>query len=250
MRGSIVVGLLLVSLAPVVAQGQTCLGLPSFARVPAHLSASVSSGDDLTHLGGRLSWGSSAVGPFASVEAALVDVDGIDETAFSVGGAVGLQIAAKGPNGAGNNGGGKARGTTRSRSRSANQGSSGVQPMQWCPMMSVDYQSGPNFDILGESFDMSALTVGAGAHLGMPIEAGTNLQLIPTGGLGLAYTKVSADFGPMGGSESDVYGVMTLGVGILMNQTISVKPFVGIPIGLDGADSRVGIMASFGLGQR
>jgi len=245
MRGSIVVGLLLVSLSPVVAQGQTCLGLPSFARVPAHLSASVSSGDDITHLGGRLSWGSSALGPFASVEAALVDVDGIDETAFSVGGAVGLQIAAKGPNG---NGAGK--GANRARPRSANQQSSSVRPMQWCPMMSVDYQSGPNFDILGESFDMSALTVGAGASLGLPIEASPNLQLIPTGGFGLAYTKVSADFGPMGGSESDIYGVLSLGVGILMNETISVKPFLGIPIGLDGADSRVGIMASFGLGQR
>ncbi len=244
MRRSMALGLML-AMVPAVAQSQTCLGLPSFSRVPAHLSATISSGDDLTQLGGRLAFGGSSVGPFASVEAALVDIDGIDESAFSVGGAFGFQIAPSSPNRP--NGGG----ATRARPRATNQQSTNVRPMQWCPLASVDYQSGPSFDILGQSFDMSALTIGAGASVGMPIVAGTNLQLIPTGGLALAYTKVNADLGTFGsGSESQTYAVLALGVGFLMNETISVKPFVGIPIGLDGADARLGIMASFGLGQR
>ena len=238
MRSSITLGLLLVSLSPVVVQAQTCLGLPSFARVPAHVSAAVTSGDNLTQLGGRFAFGGSAVGPFASVEASLVDIDGIDEGAVSIGGAVGFQIAANSPGSA-------------SGSRPRNQRSSNVRTMQWCPMMSVDYQSGPEFDFIGETLDLSALTISAGATLGIPFVAGPNMQLIPTGGLALAYTKVSADAGAFGsGSDAETYGIMSLGVGFLMNETISVKPFVGIPIGLDGADSRVGIMASFGLGQR
>jgi hypothetical protein len=249
MRRSIALGLTL-ALVPALAQSQTCLGLPSFSRVPAHLSATASSGDVLTHLGGRLAWAPAAAGLFASVEGALVDIDGVNESAFSVGGTIGFQPSPSKPNAATR--ARPARPASRpARPRTSKQPASNAPSMQWCPLASVEYQSGPNFDVLGQSFDLSALTIGAGASLGMPIVAGTNWQLIPTGGLALAYTKVSADAGAFGsGSESETYGIVSLGVGFLMNQTISLKPFVGIPVGLEGSDPRLGIMASFGLGQR
>jgi len=235
MRRSMTLVLVLSTWVPAVALGQTCLGLPSFSRVPAHLSGTLTTGGDLTTIGGALTWGST--GPFASAGLNYVDIDGVDESAFSFGGAVGYQMTA-------NTGG-------RLRPSASYQASSNVRALQWCPIASIEYQKGPEFDVLGEDIDLSTLTLGGGVSLGVPIVAGTNLQVIPTGGAALAYTKISADAGSFGsGSDSDTYGVISLGLGFLMNESFAVKPYVAIPVGLEGADARLGITVSFGLGRK
>ena len=231
MRRALMLGLVFVSVAPLVAQGQTCLGLPSFGRAPVQLSAGLTTGGDLTTIGGGIAWGGA--GPFFGVNAAFVDIDEVDESAFSVGGGVGYQIS----------------GASMSRLRSgALPQATSTRSIQWCPLAAIEYQIGPEFDFLGETLDLSALSLSAGVNLGLPIVSG-GLTLIPTGGVALAYTKISADAGSFGsGSESETYGIITLGLGFLMNETFSLKPFVAIPVGLEDADSRLGISLTIGLG--
>ncbi len=235
MRRSIALVLVLSASLAAVAEGQTCAGLPSFSKVPAHLSGSIITGNDITTIGGAVTWG--GVGPFASAGAALVDFDGIDESAFTVGFGVGYQVSASAEN--------------RLRRNSVYQPSGNLRGIQFCPVAAFEYQKGPEFDFLGENIDLSAISLSAGLSLGVPIVAGTTLQLIPVGGVALAYTKVTADATSFPSqSDSETYGIISLGLGFLMNETLSIKPFVGIPVGLEGADPRLGIVVSFALGRR
>ena len=118
-------------------------------------------------------------------------------------------------------------------------------------MGSFEYQVGPEFDFFGESIDLSAWTLSGGAMLGLPLAGATNLQLIPTGGAALAYTKVSTDAGPYGsGSSSETYGIISLGLGLLMNETLGVRPLIRFPIGLEGADPILAITVSWVMGGR
>jgi len=217
----------LLAVTAVAAQGQTCLGLPSFGRAPMHVSVGLTTGDDVTTVGGGLSWGTPA-GLFGGVNLGLVDIDNVDESAFVIGGGIGYQMSAA---------------STR---RTDN-----VRELQFCPVATLQYQMGPEFEFFDETIDLSALSLSGGVALGVPVEASATFQLIPTGTIALAYTKVTADLGTFGsGSDTETYGVITLGVGFLMNGTVSIKPYVDIPVGLEGADARLGILVAFGIGRR
>ncbi|HJU75608.1 MAG TPA: hypothetical protein VJ717_17825, partial [Gemmatimonadaceae bacterium] len=142
MRRALMLGLVLISVVPLVAQGQTCLGQPSFARSPMQLNAGLTAGGDITTIGGGISWGSA--GPFFGVNAAYVDIDGIKESAFSVGAGVGYQISS----------GSASQLGTGAPVQAARPGS-----IQWCPLAAFEYQIGPEFDVLGETLDLSALSL-------------------------------------------------------------------------------------------
>jgi hypothetical protein len=233
MRRSLALGVLLVSLSS-VAQGQICLGLPSFAK-PMQVHASLTTGDDVTTIGGGVSWG-SRTGLFGGVNAGIVSIDEVDEGAFVLGASGGYQLSTGG--------------SSRRRSATTAQQTS-MQSIQLCPVASIQYQKGPEFDILGEDIDLSATNIGAGIAAGLPIDASPTFQLIPMGSFALAYSKLKASTESFGsGSESETYGIITLGLGFLLNTNLSIRPYVDIPVGLEGADARLGVVAALSIGSR
>jgi hypothetical protein len=44
--------------------------------------------------------------------------------------------------------------------------------------------------------------------------------------------------------------VANLGLGLVLNQNIAIRPNVAIPLGLDGSDATFGVTVGFNFGQR
>jgi hypothetical protein len=76
----------------------------------------------------------------------------------------------------------------------------------------------------------------------------SRLQIVPTGALSFQYvgTTYGDSFGNSS-TQSDAYAVASLGVGLVFN-SISIRPDVGIPLGLTGADPTVGLTVGFNFG--
>ena len=52
------------------------------------------------------------------------------------------------------------------------------------------------------------------------------------------------------GSASDSYGLAQLGIGLVMNQNISIRPSVDIPLGLTGSNARFGMTLGYNFGSK
>jgi hypothetical protein len=78
------------------------------------------------------------------------------------------------------------------------------------------------------------------------------MKIVPTAGISWAHTKLSAknDAGTSLGSASDSYGLAQLGVGLVMNQNISIRPSVDIPLGLTGSSARFGMTLGYNFGSK
>jgi hypothetical protein len=76
------------------------------------------------------------------------------------------------------------------------------------------------------------------------------MQIVPTGGFGLAYLKVKADNGTTSSSGSETYGLLNLGVGMIFNSQIAVRPGISVPLGLDGGETSFGLTVGYNFGNK
>ncbi len=74
------------------------------------------------------------------------------------------------------------------------------------------------------------------------------LQIVPTGGIFLEYERTKAEDSFNSSTESDAYAVAHLGMGLVLN-SLSIRPDVSIPLGLEGADPAVGLTVGFNFGK-
>ncbi|MFL5546301.1 MAG: hypothetical protein ACJ8AQ_01980, partial [Gemmatimonadales bacterium] len=97
----------------------------------------------------------------------------------------------------------------------------------------------------GTNYSASTATIGLaiGAAVGP-----RQLQLVPAGGISLEYERTKAEDAFNSSTESDAYAVAHLGVGLVLN-SLSIRPDVSIPLGLDGANPVVGLTVGFNFGK-
>lgn len=125
--------------------------------------------------------------------------------------------------------------------------------------MPVNRQPKPRTRQLGsgaEAFGEPAAEPGGHRHgdvvLRAGIATGTNSQfrLVPTAGAALTYTKARFEGGLLDGVEDDdTYGIISLGLGFVLNTNVSILPSVEIPVGLEDADPGFGIMVAVNFGR-
>jgi hypothetical protein len=86
-----------------------------------------------------------------------------------------------------------------------------------------------------------------GFSVGTTMSSSPRMQIVPVAGLGLKNSRISED-----GSDaiSDTYGVARLGVGLLFNNIIAVRPSVDIPVGLEGSDPTFGLTVAYSFGTK
>jgi hypothetical protein len=77
------------------------------------------------------------------------------------------------------------------------------------------------------------------------------MRIVPTAGFSYVHNKLSAkdDAGASLGSASTSYGLAQLGVGLVMNQNISIRPSVDIPL-KSGYDTRFGLTLGYNFGSK
>jgi hypothetical protein len=217
MRRALVVSLALVALLNAPAVAQTCQGLPSFSHGQMQLSGTMMFENGMDSFGATFGYGQPA-GVFGNVGIGTTSYDGFDGSSFDLGlsGGYQMKVGAR-------------------------------KKMHLCPVASFSLLMGPN-DIFGSGVDMSTQNLAFGFALGTELPGSPKMEIVPTGGLGLAYMKVKADDGTTSSSASETYAVMDLGVGFIFNSQISVRPGISIPLGLDGGDTGFGLTVGYNFG--
>lgn len=114
-----------------------------------------------------------------------------------------------------------------------------------CPNLGASY----GFGLELSGVDLTSWTISPGVSLGYEAMVSQTLSVVPTGSGSLVYQDLTADAG-IGGeaSDSETYGMIGLGLGLIVNDLFGFGPSVSFPLGLDGGDTRFGLSATVGIG--
>jgi hypothetical protein len=220
MRRSLVVSLALLAIVRSPAVAQTCLGLASFSGAPLQVTGHGQFSSGVKNFGGAVGYGMQS-GLWGNLGAETMSIDGATSHPLRIGAQAGYETAL-----------GKSR-----------------NPISICPNASFTIGNGPD-DV---NFNASTQDMTLGLNFGTVL-GGSNprMKIVPTAGISWAHTKLSAknDAGTDLGSASESYGLAQIGVGLVMNQTISIRPSVDIPLGLDGSDARFGLTLGYNFGSK
>ena len=218
MRRSLVVSLALLAIVRAPAVAQTCMGLASLSnamQVAGH--GDFASG--VKAFGGTLGYGMQS-GLWGKVGAETMSIDGADSNPLRFGVQTGYEKQV-----------GKSR-----------------NPISICPNASFVLGNGPDAPNLNQSTQDITFGVNFGTALG-----GSNprMKIVPTAGFSWAHSKISAkdDAGTSLGSTSDSYALAQLGLGLIMNQNISIRPSVDLPL-KSGYDTRFGVTLGYNFGSQ
>jgi hypothetical protein len=219
MRRSLVVSLAILAIVRSPAMAQTCMGLASFSNAPVQVTGNGTFASGINTFGGTIGYGMQS-GLFGNVGAATMSIDGAPSSPLRVGGQVGYQMAL---------------------------GKSSSQ-IQVCPNATLGISNGPDLANANQSFRDATVGLNFGTVLG----ANPRMKIVPTAGLSYANSHVSAkDANDVSlGSASESYALAQLGVGLVLNQNISVRPSVDIPLGLTGSDARFGLTLGYNFGSK
>jgi hypothetical protein len=222
MRRSLVVSLALLAMAKSPAVAQTCQGLASFSAGQMQVAGSAQFAEFTNTWGGSFTYGTPA-GIYGGADLSTTSFDGLDQSSVGVGAHGGYQMKL-----------------------------GRVSKVALCPVASLALGMGPDDDAL--DINSSSTDVHFGLALGTAMGTNSQMRIIPTGGLGLQYSKAKVeDTGPGGTTleASETYGLARLGVGFVFNSQISVRPTIDIPLGRDGSsDPTFGLVAAYNFGSK
>jgi hypothetical protein len=219
MRRSLVVSLALLAIVRSPAVAQTCMGLASFSNAPLQVTGNGNFSSGVKSFGGTVGYGMQS-GLWGNLGVGTLSYDGVSSHPLAIGAHAGYEAAI-------------------SKSRN---------PINVCPNASFTYGTGPDAPDFNQT--LQDITVGANFGTVMP---GSNprMKIVPTAGFSYVHSKLSAkdSSGTSLGSASTSYGMAQLGVGLVMNQNISIRPSVDIPL-KSGYDTRFGVTLGYNFGSK
>ena len=220
MRRSLVVSLALLAIVRSPAVAQTCMGLASFSTAPMQVTGNGMFSSGVNSFGAAVGYGMQS-GLWGNLGVQTLSIDGASSHPLNIGAHAGYETAV-----------GKSR-----------------NPIHVCPNASFSIGNGPD-DV---NFNSSTQDATLGVNFGTVL-SGSNprMKIVPTAGISWAHTKLSAkdSVGTSLGSASDSYGLAQLGIGLVMNQNISIRPSVDIPLGLTGSNARFGMTLGYNFGSK
>ena len=220
MRRTLVVSMALLAVANAPAVAQTCLGLPSHANGQMQVSGNATFTDLYNSFGGSFGYGQPH-GVFANAQLGTTSYDGLDGSAIDLGVQGGYQLTV-----------GKA------------------SQAHVCPVASFSVGMGPK-DVDGFGTDASSTRGTLGVAVGKVMGANPRMKIVPNAGLGLAYGKQKLDDGTTSVEASETYGLASIGVGLIFNSNIAVRPSVSIPLGSDlSNDPTFGLTVAYQFGSK
>jgi hypothetical protein len=219
MHRSLVVSLALLAMVRATAGAQTCQGLASFSSGHMQTTGNATFGNGMDTFGATIGYGQPG-GVYGSAGIGTTSIDAFSASSFDLGVAGGYQMTA---------------GRTKK--------------MHVCPVANFGVGMGPH-NVGGSGVNMSRTIGGMGVAVGTSLPGGPRVQIVPTGGLGLAYLKAKADDGTTSTSASDTYGLLNLGAGFIFNSQIAVRPLLSIPLGLAGGETSFGLTVGYNFGNR
>lgn len=217
MRRTLVASLVLVAAVSAPAAAQTCLGLASHSAGQMQVTGNASFTDLANTFGGTFGYGLPS-GVFGKAGVATTSYDGVDGSAIDLGAQAGYQMS--------------------------------VGKAAICPVASFSLGMGPK-DIDGAGTDLSSRQGTFGLAVGTAMGASQRMQIVPAVSLGLAYRSDKIEDATSSLSVSETYAQAGLGVGLVFNQNITVRPSVTIPVGLLGNnDPTFGLTVGMNFGSK
>ena len=218
MRRTLLVSMALAAAVSAPAAAQTCLGLASFSAGKMQVSGNGQFTEGANRFGAGFNYGMPS-GIFAGASLSSTSYEAADASSLGIGANVGYQLTL---------------------GKSAN--------IHVCPVAGFELGMGPDDD--ASETDASSQNANLGFSLGTTLRGSPRMQIIPTVGLGLAYSKQKLEVASASSEFSDTYGQAQLGVGLVFNQSIAVRPSVSIPLGLDGSDPTFGLTVAYSFGSK
>lgn len=216
--GTLLVVLTAVALSATKMVAQTCSGTAAFSAGPVRLGAGLATSEGVKSYGVSMAVGANT-GPFASgtlSRAEYSDIDGAGTVfGFGAGYAIDLNPA---------------------------------KTVQFCPIATFNYQSGPDIDIGTSTISTSAHAIGFGGSIGGILPVGPTVDFVPFAGAAYFVSRASASAGDVSESESQDYTEIDVGAGFVINKVLTLQPSVAIPVGVDGAKSTFLLAFAFNVG--
>jgi hypothetical protein len=219
MRRSLVVSLALLAIVRSPAVAQTCMGLASFSNAPMQVTGNAQFSSPRDAYGATVGYGMQS-GLWGNLGIQTLSISGATSHPLNIGAHAGYETAL-----------GKSR-----------------NPISVCPNASFSVGNGPD----APNFNNSTQDVTLGVNFGTMLP-GSNprMRIVPTAGISWAHNKFSSkdSLGVSRPSVSGSYGLAQLGVGLVMNQNISIRPSVDIPL-KSGYSTGFGVTLGYNFGSK
>jgi hypothetical protein len=218
---SLVVSIALVALLNAPVRGQTCLGLASYSGGPIQVSGKGSLTTQSTSFAAGLGYG-LPTSLFGSVAFGTTANDNFGGSSREAGATVGYQIAL---------------------------GHTGA--VQLCPVASFGLGFGPK-STFSSGVDRSQKTASVGVALATSFVANPRIKIVPSVGLSYAYQQDKAE-NNAGASLfriAEHFALAQVGVGLVLDSNISVRPAVDIPFSLNVNDPSFALTVSYSFGRK
>ena len=200
------------------AAAQTCVGMPSFSAGQMQVAGAGTFSDGASSFGATFGYGVPR-NFYGKVGIGSTSYDAFDGSSLDFGVSGGYQIPLQ---------------TQRKA--------------DLCPVASLSFGSGPD-DIIGSGIDLSTRTFSVGATAGMQLGNNPQMQIVPTASFQFANTRATLDDGTDSASDSESYGLLTLGTGFVFNSRFSLNPSISFPMGLEGSDASFGVAGAIQFGR-
>ena len=201
-------------------EAQSCAGNVGFDAGRVRLGAGAMSTDGAKSYGAEIALGRKA-GPFASASYTTLDYDDVDDGATAVAVSAGYAVAID-----------------------------AAKKTWFCPMAGYTRQNGPNIDIGLGVLDVSVRTIAFGGSFGGTVTFSPTMSVVPFAGVMYNSADVRVEFNGTPETNTEDYGVVTVGAGFILNKTLSIQPLISKPFGTepDGEKPIFGIMLAFSFG--
>ena len=220
---------LLLVAAPAFAHAQACLGAPSYKVAPLQLGAGASFTDGSKGAGVQIGLGSRQ-GLFLNTGVSLQSYDGLDGSGTSFGGTLGYDVDV---------------------SPAPANGPAPTASVSVCPLATIAYTKLPSFSDGLNDYNAHEVDAGAGVALGVSVTASPTVSVIPFGSFSYLHGTATVSVPGLGSeSASDSFGMAELGLGLLLNQRVPLRPSVSVPVGLDGSSATFNFAVGFQGGAR
>jgi len=200
------------------ARAQTCVGMPSFSSGRMQVAGGGQFADGASSFDGTFGYGVPK-GLYGKAAIGRTSYDGLDGSSFDFGVGGGYQIPLQSSHMA-----------------------------ELCPIASVSLGSGPH-NVFGTGVDMSSRTFALGGSLGVLVGGSSQVRILPNASFQFANTRATLDNGTTSSSNSQSYGLLTLGTGFVFNSRFSLNPSVSFPVGLDGGNTSFGFIGAMNFGR-
>jgi hypothetical protein len=221
-RRSLVVLLALVAILSVPAGAQTCLGLTGYtADTPVQVTGKGLLTSESTSFGAGLGYG-LPTSVFGGLAVATTADNNFGGSTLEIGATLGYQIPLW------------------------NAGA-----VQLCPVASFGVGLGPK-NTVNTGVDRSRRTASVGVAIARSLVAGPRLRIVPSVGVAYAYRKDQADnnAGTSLFQIAEHYALAQVGVGLVLDSNISVRPGIEIPFNLETNDPTLGLTVSYSFGHK